>query len=185
VLDGLDLCEEAERREVTEFLRKLQMGFFVLICAPYRQEPNVELESTLKNLLSIQPVSLPNNQPDIETFIETELARHIENRSLILGDPTLILDVQDALLKGSKGMFLWVALQIQSLITLQTDEDLRDALAHLPQDLSEIFAQLLAKPSGAVSKYQRLIFELITAAQRPLTTNEMREALSVTPGETS
>jgi hypothetical protein len=185
VLDGLDLCEQAERREVTEFLRQLQMGFCVLICASYRREPNMQLESTLKNFLSIRLVSLPNNKSDIETFVETELARHIENRSLILGDPTLILDIQDALLKGSKGMFLWVALQIQSLITLQTDEDLRDALAQLPQDLSEIYAQLLSKPSGPVSRYQSRIFELITAAQRPLTTGEMREALSVTPGETS
>jgi hypothetical protein len=62
VLDGLDLCEQAERREVTEFLRQLQMGFCVLICALYRREPNMQLESTLKNFLTIRLVSLPNNK---------------------------------------------------------------------------------------------------------------------------
>ena len=185
VLDGLDLCDHMGKQEVTDFLRKLQKSFWVLVCASYRQEPNVALDATLQNFQSVRTVSLPDNQADIEVFIETELARRVENRSLILGDPTLILDIEDALLTGSKGMFLWVALQIHSLCTLQTDEEIREALVHLPDDLSEIYSRLLQRQQGPVIKYQRRIFELITAAQRPLTTSEIREALSVTPGDTT
>jgi len=82
-------------------------------------------------------------------------------------------------------MFLWVALLIHSLCTLHTDEAIRDALSHLPRDLSQIYSQLLERQMEPGIKYQRRIFELITAAQRPLTTSEIREALSVTIGDTT
>jgi len=185
ILDGLDLCSDDDKQEVTDFIQELQKQSLVLVCASYRQEPNVELEPKLRKLQSVQAVPLPNNHTDIEAYIEMELASRIESRSLILGDPTLVLDIQDALLRGSQGMFLWVALQILSLCTLQTDDEIRDALVHLPQDLSAIYAQLLRKQDGTGSSYQKRVFELIAAARRPLTITEIREALSVTPGDTT
>lgn len=182
VLDGLDLCDDVNKQEVTDFIQKLQKPSTLLLCATYRQEPNLTLESALQKLLSVHAVPLPNNDADIEMFIQRELSTRIETRSLTLGDPTIILDIQDALLRGSQGMFLWVSLQIQSLCTLHTDDEIRDILLHLPQDLSTIHAQVLRRRCGPIAKYRRQIFELIAAAQRPLTVSEIREALSVTPG---
>lgn len=122
--------------------------------------------------------------PDIESFIAMELASRLENRSLTLGDPSIIWEIQDALLADSKGMFLWVVLQINSLCTLHTDEQIRDALQHLPEDLSEMYSRLLkANHDFKTSHYQRRILELIKAAQRPLTIDEIREALSVRHGD--
>ena len=111
----------------------------MLVCVSYRQEPNVELDASLRSFQSGYAIALPDNQPDIDSFVEAELERRVKSCSLVLGDPTLILDIQDALLDGSKGMFLWVVLQIHALCLLQTDQQIREALAQLPRDLSQIY----------------------------------------------
>jgi hypothetical protein len=107
------------------------------------------------------------------------------NNSLALGDPAIILEIQHALLQGSKGMFLWVVLQIQSLCAMQTDHDIRDALANLPQDLSEIYNGILQQAKRPGRSLRSDIFKLIMTTRRPLTADEIRVVLSVTPGNTT
>jgi hypothetical protein len=165
-------------------VQRVQQQSCVLVCASFRQEPNVETDTTLQVFQSVRLTFVPDNRSDIEGFIDTELAHRLEDGSLVLGDPSLILDMHDALLVGSKGMFLWVALQIASLCTFQTDADIREALAHLPDDLSDIYNRLLQQ-QGPAQKYQKRIFEFIIAAQRPITTEELREALGVILGHTT
>lgn len=79
--------------------------------------------------------------------------------------------------------FLWVVLQIDSICAERTDEAIRDALNDLPLDLSETFRRILQKAGGPDSRYQRRILELLVAAFRPLTVEQLREALSVVPGD--
>ncbi|KAK0656504.1 ankyrin repeat-containing domain protein [Cercophora newfieldiana] len=93
-------------------------------------------------------------------------------------------DIQQALLQGAQGMFLWVTLQIDSLCDAKTDEAIRAALADLPKDLTETFSRILRKAGGNPrDPLQVRIFKLVTAACRPLTAQELREALSVVPGD--
>jgi hypothetical protein len=185
VLDGLDLCDRLAKEEVVGFLRNLQDELCVLVCISFRQEPNAVPDAELQELRLTTAVSLPDNRADIEIFVEAELARRLDNRSLTVGDPKFVLEIQDALLAGSKGMFLWVSLQIESICSSQTDAEIREVLAHLPDDLSEIYARIVRKQQGPARKYQDRIFQLMIAAQRPLSAEEMREALSVTPGDTT
>jgi hypothetical protein len=186
VIDGLDICDDADTTEVSKFLRKVQDLFGTRVCVSHRQRPSIGSKGAMnildRNLGKVRAVPLPNNYDDIKTFIETELARCLENQSLVLGRPTLILDIQKALLEGSNGMFLWVVLQIKSLCTMETDEQIEAALIDLPWDLSEIYRRLLPKQRGS---YQKRVFELVLVARRPLTTSEIREALSITPGDTT
>src|SRR6202000_1467292 len=51
-----------------------------------------------------------------------------------------------------------------------------------PKNLPETFSRVLQKSKG--KPYQRRILELVSVACRPLTTEELREALSVTPNVT-
>ncbi|KAF2022730.1 hypothetical protein EK21DRAFT_12957, partial [Setomelanomma holmii] len=117
------------------------------------------------------------------SFVQADLERCLRQERLTIGDPALILEIQDALLKGSQGMFLWVALQIQSLCSMKTDYAIREALGNLPKDLSETFARILQKSGSSDPALQAKTLQLVLAACRPLTTDELREALSVTPGD--
>jgi ankyrin repeat protein len=183
VLDGLDECDNKEKEILVRAVRKIQEKLKVMICASFREEPNNGLQLVTDQLLATCILSIPADNPDIEAFIEADLERCLREERLTIGDPTLILDIQDALSKGSQGMFLWVALQIQSLCSTKTDHAIRGALADLPRDLSETFARILQRSGSSDPALQAKTLQIVLAAFRPLTTDELREALSVTPGD--
>lgn len=182
ILDGLDECDEVEQRALLTQLLKLQNAFKVIICTSVRLEPHVDPKSITRRLADSCIFLMPDDNPDINSFIATELDRCLDERRLVLGDPKLILDIEDALVKGSQGMFLWATLQIQSLCGMKTDQAIREALADLPKDLPEIFRRILEKSGRDDRILQGKVLRLVIAACRPLTTDELREALSVTPG---
>ena len=183
ILDGLDECKAPEREELIQELRELQEVFSMRLCVSLRLESNNTLKLGSGEFISPRTVTFPEDNPDIEEFIEDELTRCIESKSLILGNPALILEIQDALLKGSQGMFLWEALQIKSLCAMKTDHDIRQTLKNLPRGLPETFSRILQSLEGQGEPCQKRILELLIAAQRPLTTEELREAVSVVPGD--
>ncbi|CAO2650666.1 Nn.00g019580.m01.CDS01 [Neocucurbitaria sp. VM-36] len=184
VLDGLDLCDRAEQEMIAKQLQDLQREFSIFSCVSLRLDPEARQESISEGFPGAKVVSSLENTSDIEAFIEAELELCLERRKLVIGDPLLILDIHEALSKGSKGMFLWVALQIKSLCTMQTDEEITNALSDLPEDLSEIYNLILKKSPESDKSYQKQILEVVTAAQRHLTVEELREAVSVSPGDT-
>jgi ankyrin repeat domain-containing protein 50 len=163
-------------------LGKLQRTISLLLCVSLRVDPSSAFEFSSEQLVSTKITLIPEDNPDIHTFIGAELERCINSREVVLGHPALVLEIRDALRKGSQGMFLWVALQIKSLCSMKTDDAIRQALADLPRDLSETFSRILRRSDGSGESYQKRIFELITVAQRYLTIEELREALSVVPG---
>jgi hypothetical protein len=149
-----------------------------------RKSVVLETDATFRQLHTLYTTTLPNNNQNIESYTGAELAHRIENNSWKLGDASLMLEIHDALLAGSKGMFLWVALQITSLCTMHTDAEIRETLVNLPDNLSQIYTRLLQQ-QGHATKHQRRILEFVAASQQPLTTGELREALSVTPRNTT
>jgi ankyrin repeat protein len=157
----------------------------MLLCISFRLEADNALKLSQEEFTAPRSISIPEDNPDIEFFIEKELENCIECKKLVIGNATLILEIRDTLLQGSQGMFLWVALQIISLCAMKTDDAIRQALIDLPKDLSETFARILAKSEVAGQPYQRRILELVSVAQRPLQVEELREALSVVPGNTT
>ncbi|CAI7623036.1 unnamed protein product [Penicillium glandicola] len=182
VVDGLDELHEQQRDIVIQQLSDLQNETFaMLLCISLREDPNENpLKTNFTQLAAPVVTAIPNNTPDIEDFIETELESRIESGKLTIGSPLLILEIQDALLNGSQGMFLWVALQIESLCAMESDEEIRQALADLPKDLSETFSRTLRSKSQ--NTRQKEILAILTVAQSPLTLQQLREALCVVPG---
>lgn len=183
VLDGLDECDSAEREILIPQLRKIQGIFSLVLCVSVRLDPGDVLKLSPERFIAAQVTSIPNDNPDIDSFISAELQSHIESKRLVIGNPSLILEIHDSLLKGSQGMFLWVALQIISLCDMKTDDAIRQALTDLPKDLSETFSRILRKSEGSGKTYQRRTLELVITALRPLTAEELRDALSVVPGD--
>lgn len=183
ILDGLDECDHSERETLIQVLQELQKVLILILCVSYRVEPSNALESSFERFLDVSVASIPDANPEIEAYIDAELKNCLEGKKLVIGDPTLKEEIQDALLNGAQGMFLWVALQIQSLCTMRTDLAVRDALANLPKNLSETFSRILRKSGESGKSYQGRILQLTTVAYRPLTVGELREALSVIPGD--
>ncbi|KAH7007108.1 ankyrin repeat-containing domain protein [Ilyonectria destructans] len=184
VLDGLDECDEREIMEIINCLQAIQDVHPLLACLSFRQEAGNTMAMRLTQLRKPRAITIPEDNPDIADFIQTELVRRVESSRLVFGEPTIVLEIRDALLEKAQGMFLWVVLQIDCLCLARTDEAIRQALANLPKDLPTTFSRILEQSAALGGDYQRRTLELITAACRPLTTNELREALGVVPGET-
>ncbi|KAB5525721.1 NACHT domain protein [Coniochaeta sp. 2T2.1] len=185
VLDGLDECNDQERCVLVAQLRKLQNAFNLRICVACRSDIDNLPTTLLDSLAESTLLALPEENPEIKRFIDAELYDRVESGKLVLGDPQLSLETADALLAGAQGMFLWVALQIEALCAETTDAGIRHALAELPTTLNETFSRILKRANihETGRSYQTQTFELVIAAHRPLTTDELREALSVIPGD--
>ena len=109
VLDGLDECEEVQFKELVNVLRCLLdtpllhiklyfttrssvMNWVTLILKPER---HIVLD-TAENQASVTR--------DIDHFINASLQERLRENELQLGDPTLVLKIQNALKTGAQGM---------------------------------------------------------------------------------
>jgi ankyrin repeat domain-containing protein 50 len=184
VLDGLDECDLPTADLILRQLGKLQKSIILHLCIAIRLDPATSQSLGLKELASTKKVQMPDDNRDIEAYIDAELERRVESGKLKMGNPAIILEIQQKLMKGSQGMFLWVTLQLESLCIMHTDEAISQALDDLPKDLPETFSRILQRSEELGKTFQKRILEFVTAAFRPLTIEELREALSVVPSNT-
>ncbi|ETS88175.1 hypothetical protein PFICI_02003 [Pestalotiopsis fici W106-1] len=184
ILDGVDECPQEEFDLICTGLRRLRAECSILSCISYRdQADGLQAKVWIEGQAVI--VSVPNDNPDIREFVEAELERLREFGDLSIGDPSLLMTIREALLHGANGMFLWVALQLNTICAQKTDNLIRQALEDLPKTLSETFRRILQNSKQEGHCYQTNILKILVGANRPLTVAEFREALSVTPGNIS
>jgi hypothetical protein len=86
--------------------------------------------------------------------------------------------------------YLWAALQIDNICSQPTDKAILHALENIPKDLPETFNRILrklqdTKQNAPLANYSVRLFRIVAAARRPLTLAELREAVSLEPGETA
>jgi ankyrin repeat protein len=96
-------------------------------------------------------------------------------------------EIQDALVKGAKGMFLWVSLIVGSLdkIKHSTPKHIRQKLKELPKDITALYVSILNQINAEYEVKARMILQWIVYAARPLTLKELAIAIAVTPVHTS
>lgn len=206
VLDGLDDCKHDELSvaigAIQSLLTSPKHGFKLFWTG--RSDLAPEISDQLRPDFQVQISSLSNG-PGISRFIEVALAEALESGRLILRDPEVILTIREALEREAEGMFvpltksliyslylpirrfLWVAFQMDSICAQNTDRGILDCLEDLPKGLPTTFRRILRQlQSSAFSDHSlaRKIFEIVAVAQRPLTLNELREAISIRPGIT-
>lgn len=104
IVDGLDGCESHERHNVVHQLQRLQSKFLLRICLSFRPEIDQASQINPDDLKARWILSMPESNPDIERFINTELEARIESGKLSIGNPAIILEIRDALLAGAQGM---------------------------------------------------------------------------------
>ena len=84
--------------------------------------------------------------------------------------------------------FLWVVFQIDSICAQNSDHDILRSLKDLPIGLPATFRRILRRLQDSAFANPRLarkILEIVAGAQRPLDLDELGEAMSLTPGDTS
>ncbi|KAG5802176.1 hypothetical protein H9Q74_013027 [Fusarium xylarioides] len=181
VVDGLDECSTEEQETVLRCLSSIKPnGYKVCISVRTPTESSVWEGQSFEFYESI-----PEENQDISDFVQVEVDQRVRNKRLVTLDPLLVRDIKQELIDGACGMFLWVALQLDSICSEMSDSAIREAIRDLPRDLTQTYERNLLKSSSSDSKgYHIKIFKLLVGAREPLTTEQLREAASVKTGQT-
>lgn len=108
VLDGLDDCDPGETHKIISTMRdliKYRTHSILHVLASLRVQAD-DVHSKYRGLNPERLLSIPEENPDIESYIATQLAKRVEGEQLVFGDPTIVVAIQDALLEGAQGMFV-------------------------------------------------------------------------------
>ncbi|KUI69629.1 Vegetative incompatibility protein HET-E-1 [Cytospora mali] len=184
LIDGLEDCLNADIEDVVLSLHRLVENRTILLCYSVRSESRFERRAR-RSLPADFCVSLDeaNHNEEIHAYIKKEVRRL--NASGYLSSELENL-VKKQLILGSQGMYLWVSLQLNTIFpsdaqTVTTDEQILGLIENLPKGLPETFERALENITD--KRYDGRIMKLILAAVSPLTLDELRVALTVTPGE--
>ncbi|RKK92206.1 hypothetical protein BFJ68_g8637 [Fusarium oxysporum] len=123
VVDGLDGCKDTERSKVINVLQGLQIYSPLSICLSSR--PGILSHIGWAGLHSIY---IPEDNPDIELYVDSELSSRFEHGELVVGHPALEGKIRSALKTSANGNFVWVKSQIDLLCEKNTDKDIRQLL---------------------------------------------------------
>ncbi|KAF4493314.1 Vegetative incompatibility HET-E-1 [Fusarium agapanthi] len=182
VIDGLDECSIEDQQAVLRNLSAIKPKGFK-ICISVR----TPTASSIWNDQSFEfHESIPEENQDISDFVQVEVDNRVRNQRLVTLDPLLVQDIKQELIDGAGGMFLWVSLQLDSICSEISDAAIREAIRDLPRDLTQTYERNLLKASSGDTKGHHIrIFKFLVGAREPLTTEQLREAVSVKVGQTT
>ena len=104
LLDGIDECGEEDREEILDFLVFLQENMKAKLCVSHRLTGDSRMRKDLVRLCPERIWEMADENPDIEDYIQAQLEMKLESGHLVLRDPTIILEIQQALQNGAEGM---------------------------------------------------------------------------------
>ncbi len=179
VLDGLDECEKESLRQLLDAVgnyllksgEKARPRLKLVILS--RPQPAV-LESKLSHYQQIQlDASDTEISHDVERYIFAKVAELASEQNL---SEEMVAKIQQTLLAGADGTFLWVgfvANELQGRSYSKIDEVLR----HVPKGLGGIYQRLLQQIGDKEALVP--ILQWVVLAARPLTLEELTVAAGI------
>ncbi|KAF2629421.1 hypothetical protein BU25DRAFT_389615 [Macroventuria anomochaeta] len=181
VIDALDECQNATRRQLLAKLHDLQAGRDVRFMVTARFMPDIQddFEGALR--LEVQA-----SREDVKRFVAGQIYRL---PTCIQGSDALQEMVQEKIADAVDGMFLLARLHVDSLLDKRTRKDVKTSLAKITKGaaaLEDAYREALHRIEGQLEGdcgLAKKVLSWITFAKRPLTTAEICCALAVETGE--
>ena len=180
IVDALDEC--LERQDLLQFLSELRSWNSANTHVFVTSRKEEDIKDVLNPLATHQ---IPLEESVIQEDIATYVKHHVQNDyRLSKWTENVRNDIENALLKGAKGMFRWVECQLDALRGCMKLGSLRHALVSLPKTLDETYSRIL---NGIREEYlldAHRILSLLIYSYHPLDLNEVSSAIPiVTDGE--
>jgi len=180
LLTVIDECEETSR---VKFLDQLQ---YLLQDPSVRRKVKVLITSRPHILvashftateISLDACSLKS---DITTFAVSEVNKLPQFSAMAQ-------EIQQVLIDGANGMFLWVSLILDDLKNSFTTKPriIREKLKTLPSTLPDLYKDILRKIKPENQPAANTILQWVVWAMRPLTLKELTIATAIRPHDTS
>ncbi|KAF2811526.1 ankyrin [Mytilinidion resinicola] len=177
VVDGLDECGD-NTDLVVETLSELA-NYTPNMSMALLSRHEVNIEEWLREDFDHIPIAAKSD--DIRLYVGAEMDKRIQNRQLRITSLELRDEIMNRLVERAKGMFRWVACQLDYLCDCVNDADRREALNELPPDLPETYRRLLERVDKCPAKVKSLVqmcLQFIAFASPPLTILQLQQAVS-------
>ncbi|KAF8427603.1 ankyrin repeat-containing domain protein [Terfezia claveryi] len=185
VLDALDECSEEVRghllRGLLCVIKKAKCPFKVLISSRH----NLDIENYLRDLPHVC-IEARDNSQDIENYVRQQLTLRVQDKRLLQGKVSEELNkcIEEVILRGANGMFLWVDWQLRDLCKLMRESDIRTRLGKLPKGLTEVYNEIInsikSQPDCNLSLATNAL-KWMLVSKRPLTPAELVAAAELNP----
>ncbi|KAF5025652.1 hypothetical protein F66182_2258 [Fusarium sp. NRRL 66182] len=186
IIDGIDECEPAERRDLLKSLASLvAQNQGVRLFLATRETVSSEIRRAFDSYEQVS-MGCSSGQCDISTYVTSTINALVDSEDLVVTDPSLVDDIKEALIKHADGMFLWAAFQLAEICSKANDEEIRNAIKseNLPKDLTEVFNRALSRViSSGKGDVALKLLPWITAAARPMSLDELQESAMIEIGQ--
>jgi len=180
ILDAMDESEDGDRRDVIQLLCRLCAKENPCnIKAFLASRPLAELNHRIQESHHVIKMQ-DENTGDISRFADDFLTRDLKLTGKILNE------AREYITKHAQGVFVWVKLVRSELAqyaeTGYRDPEIFEVLKGLPQELEPFYQRMLNKLENGPLRDIRdgiRLFEFVLFALRPLTVEELRDALAV------
>ncbi|KAH7013160.1 ankyrin repeat-containing domain protein [Ilyonectria destructans] len=179
VIDGLDECGVQVENTIRKLLSLVNHNDSQIINTAFLSRDELPIREKLEPTFDC--VEIEAHTEDLQLYVAAELEERINSKRLRLRDMTLKDRIMTQLVSGAKGMFRWVACQLDHLCELPSDKARRRALERLPPTLPATCERILLRVEACAEEVRVLVQRclLLLASGEALTTREICEAVSI------
>ncbi|KAF7552035.1 hypothetical protein G7Z17_g4568 [Cylindrodendrum hubeiense] len=181
IIDGLDECGNQVEATLRDLLALAIIKGHEMITTAFLSRDEPQIRHRLEDHFDC--IEMEAHTEDIQLYVASELEQRINSKRLRLRNIALKDHIMDRLVSGAKGMFRWVACQLDHICELPTDRARRDALEKLPPTLPASYERILMRLEDSDESVRDLVrnaLQLISArGVEKLGFDEVCEALSI------
>ncbi|KAL9120228.1 MAG: hypothetical protein Q9187_003215 [Circinaria calcarea] len=179
VIDALDEC--LNHTAFIPMLSKVDKNFPLRVFITSRPSPSME-RLFVQGKIPVIPeqITLEDSLKDIRLFLEA-------NSSFLPVDGDIACDeLIKIILDKSNGCFLWAALVLKELETTHSEQQILEVLKEVPTEMDDLYTRILnsMRNHSRDKELAKAIFRWTVCAARPLTVDELKEALKLDINET-
>ncbi|KAG0636032.1 hypothetical protein HOY80DRAFT_979434 [Tuber brumale] len=176
VIDALDECQD--RSEILDSLSKLHepASGKVNLLITSRQEADIKWTFSGAPSIAIKPVDIKG---DIKRFVTAEIERQPKLRRL---PPHMKVEIMNALTVRADGMFRWVKHSLDRVARQRSNKAIRSTLHVLSRDMDQTYERILANIPPEDAALAQRVLQWLVCSFRPLTLEELVEAIAIEPG---
>ncbi|KAF5617052.1 uncharacterized protein FTJAE_12808 [Fusarium tjaetaba] len=185
VIDGLDECSTDQQSKLLKFFQGILSGGTrnISVIFASRETCTNAIRNTFPESMRLV-TGQQSTSVDIGSYVDDIIIDKLSNGELVINDPRLLNEILRTIASKEQGMFLWAFFAIEDICSGKTDNEIRQALQNIPGDLPATFNRALSR---IVQKRNQDIakkaFMWTKATSKPLTLLQLREALSIKPGQ--